>query len=370
MPKGMHLKSEGFASSLSDPGTELTLRAFCRRGGLPFEDLGLPVPLETFTSYGLEFQKSFVSLLEEKMVVSVSRSSEGFRLRLEDGEVCFVNRVVLAVGLTHFDYVPLPLSTLPSALLTHSSAHHTVDQFARCAVAVIGAGASAIDLASLLHRSGVDVQLIARSPVVRFHDPPAKRSLYERLRRPNSGLSSGWHLVFCAKAPLVFHYLPQQYRLDFVHRVLGPAPGWFTREEVEGKVSVHLGANITGARVKGSRAQLELMNQAGERRSLLTDHVIAATGYRVDLRRLTFLSSDLRCAIDSVEQTPILSSQFESSVPGLYFVGTAAANSFGPLLRFVFGTQFTARRLTKHLARLDSPTAFRLEQCERAKSAA
>jgi hypothetical protein len=49
-----------------------------------------------------------------------------------------------------------------------------------------------------------------------------------------------------------------------------------------------------------------------------------------------------------------LSSHFESSVPGLYFVGTSAANSFGPLLRFAFGARFTATHLTKRLVRLDS----------------
>jgi hypothetical protein len=108
-----------------------------------------------------------------------------------------------------------------------------------------------------------------------------------------------------------------------------------------------------------------LKNQAGESRSLVADHVIAATGFKVDLRRLTFMSSDLLSAIDAVEQTPILSSAFESSVPGLYFVGTAAANSFGSLLRFVFGTRFTARHLTRHLAGLESRTAIPVEHGQR-----
>jgi thioredoxin reductase len=365
MPRGMRLKSAGFASSLSDPDGEFTLRAFCQRGGLPYADLAPPVSLETFTSYGLEFQRKFVPQLEDKAVISLRRSPGGFLLELENGEVCSAHRVIVGVGLTHFDYIPPFLSVLPPALVTHSSAHYAVDQFAGRAVAVIGAGASAFDLASLLHQVDADVQLIARTPAIRFHDAPGgKRSLYERVRWPNTGLSPGWHLVFCSKAPLVFHRLPQQYRLNFVHRVLGPAPGWFTRSEVEGKVPMHLGVNVTGVKVRGSRVHLELLNRAGERRSLVTDHVIAATGYRVDLRRLTFMSSDLRSAVHAVDQTPILSSKFESSVPGLYFVGIAAANSFGPLLRFVFGAKFTARRLTRHLAGSESRKSIPLEHGE------
>jgi hypothetical protein len=86
-------------------------------------------------------------------------------------------------------------------------------------------------------------------------------------------------------------------------------------------------------------------------RTLVADHIIAATGYKVDLRRLSFLDWELQARIQSVEQTPVLSSNFESSLPGLYFVGASAANSFGPLLRFAFGAEFAARRLSRHLAK-------------------
>jgi thioredoxin reductase len=364
MPTSMRLKSEGFASSLYDPDSEFTLGAYCQHEGLPYADLGLPVPLETFTSYGLAFQKRFVPQLENKTVVSLSRSSGGFQLRLEDGEVYCARRVIVAVGLTHFDYTPPLLSTLPPELLTHSSAHHTVDHFQGRAVAVIGAGASALDLAAVLHKAGAEVHVVARTSAIRFHDPPRKRSLWERIRRPNTGLAHGWKLVFCTKAPLAFRLLPERFRLEFVRRVLGPAPGWFIKQEVVGKVPFHLGVNLTAAQVRNSRVHLELKNQAGERQLLVADHVIAATGYRVDLRRLTFMSSELQSAIDAVEQTPILSSNFESSVPGLYFVGIAAANSFGPLLRFAFGARFAATRLTKHLARADSRAAVAVKQHE------
>jgi hypothetical protein len=181
------------------------------------------------------------------------------------------------------------------------------------------------------------------------------------MRAPNTGLAQGWNLVFCTKAPGVFHRMPEKFRLDFVRRTLGPAPGWFIKQEVLGKVPFHLGLNVTAAKVRDSRVGLELTNRAGDRRSLVAEHVIAATGYKVDLRRLTFISHDLLSAIDEIEQTPILSSSFESSVPGLYFVGTSAANSFGPLLRFAFGARYAATQLTKHLARLGSRRSVAIE---------
>jgi FAD-dependent urate hydroxylase len=44
--------------------------------------------------------------------------------------------------------------------------------------------------------------------------------------------------------------------------------------------------------------------------------------------------------------SPVLSSNFESSIPGLYFTGLAAAQQFGPYLRFVAGTEYAARKIS------------------------
>jgi hypothetical protein len=83
---------------------------------------------------------------------------------------------------------------------------------------------------------------------------------------------------------------------------------------------------------------------------LLTDHVIAATGYRVDIGRLDFLSDNIRASLRFIENAPALSQNFESSVSGLYFVGLASTHCFGPVMRFLFGAGYTARRLSEHLS--------------------
>src|SRR5271155_6285976 len=53
MPKGMFLKSEGFASNLSDPAARCTLARYCSENGNPYGDQGKPVPLDVFTRYAL-----------------------------------------------------------------------------------------------------------------------------------------------------------------------------------------------------------------------------------------------------------------------------------------------------------------------------
>jgi thioredoxin reductase len=351
MPKGMRLKSEGFASSLYDPGSTFTLANYCKKEGLPYADLGLPVPLETFVSYGLEFQKRFVPELEDSRIVSLRNSSNGFQISLESGEVVSARKVVTAAGLCYFEQIPPVLSVLSEQFVTHSSRHCTLDRFKGREVAVVGAGASALDLAALLYQAGASVHLVARKAVIKFHTQgKTPRPLWEQTRNPTTGIGPGWRSLFCTRAPHLFHRLPERFRLDFVQKHLGPAPAWFIRDQVVGKIPFLLGVTITGANVQGDRVSLQLTNQAGDCQTLVTEHVIAATGYKVDLRRLTFLDNKVRAEIRSVDQTPVLSSNFESSVPGLYFVGASSANSFGPLMRFAFGARFTAHRLSKHLS--------------------
>ncbi len=361
MPEGMRLKSEGFASSLDDPESALTLAQYCKQRGIPYADSGLPVTLETFASYGLEFQKRFVPELEDKRVDSLERCPGGFRICLADGETLTARKVIDAVGITHFKHIPPVFSGLPEDLVTHSSAHRTLNHFKGREVTVVGAGASALDLAALLLQAGALVQLVARKPAVRFHDPPGPlpRPFRERLRFPSTPIGPGWRLLFYTNGPLAFRQLPERFRLRAVRTTLGPAPPWFIRDEVVGNMPFNLGVNITQAKVQNGRVSLELTNSAGERRTLASDHVIAATGYKVDLQRLRFLSADLQERIATVGQMPALSSNFESSVPGLYFVGTAAANTFGPLMRFACGAQFTARRLSGHFGKSASRYAVR-----------
>src|SRR5208283_2767797 len=102
MPKGMMLKSDGFASDLYDPQAALTLKKFCAERGIPYADTGKPVPLETFCAYGLAFRERMVRDLEETNVTYVEQAPGGSKVHLENGETAAARRVVLAVGITHF----------------------------------------------------------------------------------------------------------------------------------------------------------------------------------------------------------------------------------------------------------------------------
>lgn len=362
MPKGMSLKSDGFASNISDPNGTLTLRKFCAERGIEYSDTTIPIRLDTFSAYGLTFKERMVPELEEKMVVSVERSADGFRLRLDDGEVFTARRVVMAVGITHFEYMPPALANLPVEYVSHSFRHSDPGKFRGRDVVVIGGGSSAVDLVAELHDSGAKAQLVVRQPVLKFHSKPdfdKTRSSWQKIRHPQSGLGDGLRSTLFCTFPTLFRYLPKKLRLKIVRRHLGPSAPWFTKDRVDGKVPVQLGCTPERAEIRDGKVHLFVRTGDGGQREIVTEHVITATGYKVDLSRLTFLSDDIRSKIKDLNRTPVLKSNYESSIPGLYFVGIAAANSFGPLMRFAFGADFAARHLTqcirKVLARKAAP---------------
>jgi thioredoxin reductase len=356
MPKNMALKSDGFASNLSAPAPDSTLKAYAAKHAIPYADQGTPVSLDNFLGYAGAFQKRFVPELDERDVASLTRDANGFTLTLEDGERVMAKNVVLAVGIRWFAYMPPVFAGLSRSAVSHSFTHRHGDPFRGREVALIGSGASAVDLAALLHDCGADARIVARTPEIEFNPVPDAdaETLFYKIRRPASGIGRGWKSYFCAQAPLLFYRLPGHLKQRAIRSHMHPAGGWFMRAKVEGKIPMLLGRAITNAETKGDRVHLTLIDQAGKGETLSCDHVIAATGYRTDMRRIPFLAPDLRARITMAGEPPIVSDNFETQIPGLYAVGMAAMDSFGPLLRFMVGAEFVAPRLAAHLEKKTS----------------
>jgi hypothetical protein len=123
------------------------------------------------------------------------------------------------------------------------------------------------------------------------------------------------------------------------------------KDKIVGRVTVTNGCELQAASITDGRVHLELARRTGEATSVRADHLIAATGYRVDIRRLAYLDKSLLLRLAHASQAPVLSRHFESSVKGLFFIGPIAANSFGPLMRFAFGARFASRCLLPILSR-------------------
>ena len=344
MPRGMFLRSPWPASNLSDPLTAATFDDFRRSSGT---DVPVPIPLDTFVKYGLWFQKQAAGTVDRRRVDRIERDPKGFRVTLKDGETCQARRVVIASGIGPFASRPAQLQELPRHRVSHSSDQNNVEQFRGKRVAVVGAGQSALESAALIHEAGGEVEVITRTPAIHWlgwrqrmeRVGPLADIFYSRYDIGPAGVSR------IVAYPPVVKYFPRRVQTWFRTRALRPAGSrWLISRLAHVRVST--GREITSARDTGS--QLKLTLDDGSTREV--DHVFCGTGYRVDIARYPFLTDTLAHSIRTVGGFPLLGDDYQSSVPGLHFLGAPSAWRFGPLMYFVAGTDFSARRLAAHMA--------------------
>jgi FAD-dependent urate hydroxylase len=355
MPVGMLLKSTPAASNLDAPQQGHNLVDYCDAAGIrrlvTDEDI---IPVETFIAYGEWFQQKLVPELERVRVVSVDRRDGGaFELKLDSGESFAARAVVVATGLSGLAHLPAELAAAaadgpaPTAPVSHSSQQHDLTRYSGKDLIVVGAGQSALETAALAAEAGAQVRVVSRGRgKVAFGAPPWNQP---RLR-PESPFGRAWSLWALSHYPHPYRYLPAEARHYLVRHVLGPLGAWWLRDRFEGKVQVSEVARIAGADAADGSPTLTVRTHAGGTERLSADHVIAATGYRVDIAAMDFLGHELRTRLAVSRGTPRLGAGYVSSVPGLYFTGLPAAASYGPVMRFVCGTEFASPRLAKHLA--------------------
>jgi lysine/ornithine N-monooxygenase len=355
MPKGMLLRSHWWATNLSDPRHE---RRFARFFQESQYDNAYPLPIKTFIDYGLWFQQRAVPHVDETYVSSIERQDGRFLLTLEDGREVESQAVVMAIGLYYYANRPEPYNSLPSGLVSHSCDHSHFSRFEGRDVVVIGGGQSAIELAALLHETGAAVKVVSRRPINWLApDRGDNATVMQRIQAPDAGIAPGWINWVWDHLPYLFYRFPQGWK-DRYNAIYPPGANDWLRSRVIGKVGLHEGRTV--AQVVATNGRITATLSDGAR--LHADHVLLATGYRVDIAKLPMLHPSLRAAIKADRAIPILSHWFESSVPGLYFVGITSLRAFGPLYRFVAGCGAAARRVAASVARQHagrSPTAPR-----------
>jgi hypothetical protein len=278
----------------------------------------------------------------------VAQTDGAFGLELEDGSTTTAERVVVAAGLFPFPFKPPPFASLPSELVSHSAERRDLTVFSGKELVVVGAGQSALESAALLSEEGAQVELIARTPAVRWlasedPDAPSPRSWVPVQPPPTDvgGRLSGW----IAAVPDVFRRTPSRAQEWTATKCIKPAGAGWLRPRMSA-VRVNCGHTVVSADPEDSRIRLTLDDGS----TRLVDHVLLGTGYRIDVRRYPFLAPELAGAVETIGGYPVLRPGLESSVRGLHFVGAPAAMSFGPIMRFVVGTWYAAPTLTRRIA--------------------
>lgn len=348
MPEGMVLRSPRNASNISDPKGDLTVDAFEAESGSPKSNA--QVGLDRFVTYGTWFQSRAVPSLERKRIERVEKDGDGFRVTLRDGETFHSRRVVVAGGIGPFARRPELFAGLPPELVSHCSDGRDVKRFQGKRVAVIGGGQSALEGAALIAEAGAEVEIILRQQGIVWHGRASavKKVARVGLLKPLLYAPTGVGPIGVSRIvsfPKAMRYLPRFVQDDFRWRCLRPSGSWELSERLK-DVTITAGRRVVAVRQDSG---LRLTLDDGSQRRV--DHVWLATGYKVDIARYRFLSPELVDNVRRADGYPRLQAGFESSVPGLHFLGAPATWSFGPLMHFVVGTEFAGRELARALAR-------------------
>jgi len=222
-------------------------------------------------------------------------------------------------------------------------------------VLVAGGGQSALESAALLSEAGADVEVLVRAPIVHWLPTkklasgqlaPVRRHLYRPivhriLYAPTDVGPPG--LNWLVAVPRIFRRFPRRLQGPIAQRCIRPAGAAWLPARLE-RVAIHVDRSVVSAAPSGGGLRVELDD--GTRHDV--DHVLLATGFRVDVRGYPFLSDKLLAKLRVADSGfPLLHRGFESSIEGLHFLGAPSAWSFGPIMRFVCGTRFTGRELAR-----------------------
>jgi cation diffusion facilitator CzcD-associated flavoprotein CzcO len=238
---------------------------------------------------------------------------------------------------------------LPVELVSHTSDNAEPARFQGRKVLIVGAGQSALEYAALLTEAGAHVQLVVRAADVRWLRRHPRLHSVPTLAKILYAPAEIGPPALCrlAEAPDAFHFIPYRSRQSLTERCIRPAGSAWLRDRVVGKVGIITDATLREVSTSPGGVALSLSDGA----KLEADHLRLATGYSVDVTRYSFLGPDVLAFLRRSDGFPHLSRRFESSVPGLYFLGAPAAGTFGPLMRFVAGSGFAANRVADAVTR-------------------
>jgi hypothetical protein len=113
---------------------------------------------------------------------------------------------------------------------------------------------------------------------------------------------------------------------------------WLVPRMRSGVVTSHPRCEVVDVAVRDGTVALGLSGGG----TLEADHVVFASGYQADLRRVPYLAG----VLDRVSVTdgyPDLTEGFETSLAGLYVTGFPSTRDFGPFFGFTKGCPTAAR---------------------------
>jgi len=256
-----------------------------------------------------------------------------YRATLEDGRAIRARNVAIAIGFKHFKRLPADLvALLPAGRYSHTCDMVAFDALKGKRCLILGGRQSAFEWAALLHEAGAaEVHLSHRHPSPAF-------------------AASNWSWVnplvdSIAENPGWFRRLPEQEQAAVGQRMWAEGrlkvEPWLAARVQHPSVSIWPETRLAACDAQPGG---ELVAQLDSGARLAVDHIILATGYKVNIGQIPFLAQgDFAAALATRNGFPVLDEQFQTNLPGLYITSMAANQDFGPFFGFTIATRTSAK---------------------------
>jgi cation diffusion facilitator CzcD-associated flavoprotein CzcO len=335
MPSGMLLRSN--ANWYLDPDHQWTIASFLAThdpARLPTD----PISRDQYIAYVDWFRQQARIDVTPTYVRQLTKDGQEFTAVLETGETIRAQHVVLATGFQHFASYPANLvERLPAGRYQHTCDAVDMTAFRDKRVLLFGGRQSAFESAALLREAGArQVHLSYRHDTPRFAE--ADWSWVETI------------VAQIAEQPNWFRDLPaneqEQYRYKLWAEGRLKVEPWLEERVSQPEVTLHPQTELVSAILQPDHSLLvRLSNDA----LVTVDDVLLATGYQVDMARISFLSDSIQTALAVKNGFPLLDDRFQSSIPGLYINSFPAGQSFGPFFGFTVAVRTAATLIGRAL---------------------
>ncbi|HVD60068.1 MAG TPA: NAD(P)-binding domain-containing protein [Gemmatimonadaceae bacterium] len=336
MPKQMLLRSH--CDWHLDPLGEHTIEQYLQALELRPKDVE-PLSLAFYLDYCNWFIQQKELEIVDAQVESLDRSGESFIATLDNGTTITADRAVIAVGFLYFENIPDSLRALfPSGRFSHTSQTCDFSDLENKSVLIIGGRQSAFEWTALVHEAGAkEIHVSYRHPTPSFEE-------------------SDWSWVAGAVSSIAtepgwFRKLPSEERDRINQRQWAEGrlklEPWLAPRITNDKTTLHPESEIVACEEKPN-GRMEITLNDGTK--FIADHVILATGYKVDVSRIPFLANgNILEQLTTRNNFPALDDYLESNIPGLFFTSMCATQDFGSFFGFTVSVRASASLIGSRL---------------------
>lgn len=338
IPENMYLRS-GTDWHL-DPYGNYTIETFLKSRNKTPEDVK-PLPLTLFLDYAEWFQEQQNINVLDKLIVKLDylEGEKKYLITLKDGKEIKAINVLIAIGFKFFKKLPVYLTKkLPAGSFTHTCDVVKFEKFKDKSVLIIGGRQSAYEWAALIVEAGAKTVHISH----RHETPEFAESHWSWIDPIMDQMVDNpeWYRTLNEKEQ---EEIERKFWIEDSQKL---EPWLLPRIDRE-NIKIWPLSNVVKCDEANSGLYKVHMDN-GKR--LEVDHIILATGYKVDINKIPFLSSgNILPKLYINEGFPDLDGYLQTNLHGLYMTSMIATKSFGRFFAYIASCRTSSQIVGNHI---------------------